>query len=70
MEILFKNITAVTMRDEEPVIRNAYLGITAGKISWLSTEAPAEPADRVIEGGKLVVMPGLIIPRRRMVFTS
>ena len=69
MEILFKNITAVTMRDEEPVIKHAYLGITDGKISWLSAEAPSEAADRVIDGSKLVVMPGLVNAHAHLAMT-
>jgi len=69
MELLFRNITAVTMRDEEPVIKNAYLGITGGRISWLSTEEPQEAADRVIDGTNLVVMPGLVNAHTHLAMT-
>ena len=70
MELLFRNITAVTMRDEEPVINNAYLGIRGGKICWLSTQEPQEPAARVIDGSKLVVMPGMVNAHTHLAMTT
>lgn len=60
MDTLFSNITAVTMADKLPVILGAYIGVTNGKISYISTQAPQEPANRVIDGRGMVLMPGLI----------
>ena len=60
MDTLFSNITAVTMIDKLPVIFGAYVGVSDGKISYISMSAPEEPADRVIDGRGMVLMPGLI----------
>lgn len=58
MDILFSNITVLTMDEDRPLLSNAYLGITGRKISWLSTEPPAETPDTVINGANKVVLPG------------
>ena len=60
MDTLFSNITAVTMADKLPVILGAYVGVTDGKISYISTQPPQEEASRVIDGRGMVLMPGLI----------
>ena len=60
MDILFSQVTAVTMFDRLPVIYDCYLGVTDGKISYMSQEPPAEAADRVIDGRGKILMPGLI----------
>ena len=60
MDTLFQNITAVTMADKLPVIYGAYVGVTDGKISYISREAPKEQAARIIDGRGMVLMPGLI----------
>ena len=60
MDTLFRNITAVTMADKLPVIPGAYVGVTDGKISYIATTPPQEPAGRVIDGRGMVLMPGLI----------
>ena len=60
MDTLFSNITAVTMIDKLPVILGAYVGVTDGKISYISKEPPKEQAARVIDGRGMVLMPGLI----------
>lgn len=60
MDTLFSNITAVTMADRLPVIYGAYVGVTDGKISYMGKTPPEEPAERVIDGRGMVLMPGLI----------
>jgi len=62
MELLFRNVTVVTMDSEraEKVSEHMNIGISDGKITYLSNEMPAESADRVIDGEGLVVIPGLI----------
>lgn len=60
MELLIKNITAVTMDPANPVLKNCQIGIDRGKICWLSGQLPAEPADRVIDGAGKLAMPGLV----------
>ena len=60
MDTLFSNITAVTMSDKLPVVLGAYVGVTQGKISYISQTPPQEPAARTIDGRGMVLMPGLI----------
>ena len=60
MDILFSKVIAVTMADRLPVVYGAYVGVTEGKISYISQSPPEEPADRVIDGRGMVLMPGLI----------
>lgn len=60
MELLIKNVTAVTMDDANPVLHNAYIGVDQGKICWLSQQPPEEAASRTIDGAGKLAMPGLI----------
>jgi len=53
MDILFNDITVITMNDGEPVLFHAYVGVTGQK-------PPAEPAAQVISGARRLLMPGLI----------
>ena len=60
MDILFKDITVVTMDAENPVIENADVGISGRKITHISaTGDTALTAARVINGTGKVLMPGL-----------
>ena len=56
MELLFKNVTAVTMRDNCPVISGANIGVKNGLITF-----PEEPsgAARIIDCTGKVLIPGL-----------
>lgn len=60
MDTLFSNITAVTMIDKLPVIYGAFVGVTDGKISYISQQPPREEAERVIDGRGMVLMPGMV----------
>ena len=60
MDILFNDITAITMNDENPVLYHGYVGIKGGKITYLGGKPPAEPAIRVIDGSRRLLMPGLV----------
>jgi len=61
MDILFKGVTAVTMNGADGgVIKNAYVGVKDGKISYVGTEEPLEAAKEVINGKGKVLIPGLI----------
>lgn len=60
MDILFKNITIVTMDENNFIIDNGYLGVTNGKISYLSKFIPKITPLKEIDGKGKVVMPGLI----------
>ena len=60
MDILFKNITAVTMDPAVLTLTNVDVGITGRKISYMaSTGEDAPKAKRVIRGEHKVLMPGL-----------
>ena len=60
MDTLFSNVTVVTMDEELRVLFSAFVGVTDGKISYLSKEAPAEQPAQIINGEGMVLMPGLI----------
>ena len=60
MDILFSNITCVTMDAEMHVYPNAFVGVTGGKISHVGKAAPEEQPDKIIDGAGMVLMPGLI----------
>lgn len=60
MELLIKNVTAVTMDPENPVVENCFIGIDQGKICWLSEKEPEEKAGRVVDGQGCAAMPGLV----------
>ena len=60
MDILFKNITAVTMDAQNPVLTNVNIGITGRKISYIADASiPPPTASRTISGTGKVLMPGL-----------
>ena len=61
MDTLFKGVTAVTMSEQDGgVIKDAFVGVSGGKISYVGREIPREPAASVIEGAGKVLIPGLI----------
>lgn len=60
MDTLFTNITAVTMDEAMQVLYDCYIGVTDGKISYISKKAPEEKPQQIINGEGMVLMPGLI----------
>ena len=60
MDTLFSNVTVVTMDEELRVLFSAFVGVTEGKISYLSKKAPEEQPKEIINGEGMVLMPGLI----------
>ena len=60
MDTLFSNVTVVTMDEELRVLFSAFVGVTDGKISYLSRKAPEEQPQEIINGEGMVLMPGLI----------
>ena len=60
MDTLFSNVTVVTMDEELRVLFSAFVGVTDGKISYLSRKAPQEQPKKIINGEGMVLMPGLI----------
>jgi len=60
MDILFKNITAVTMDVQTPVLHNVNVGVTGRKITYITdAKTTAPPAIRLIDGTNKVLMPGM-----------
>lgn len=60
MDTLFSNVTVVTMDEDLRVLFSAFVGVTEGKISYLSRKAPQEQPKQIINGEGMVLMPGLI----------
>lgn len=60
MDTLFSNVTVVTMDEDLRVLFSAFVGVTDGKISYLSRKAPEEKPTQIINGEGMVLMPGLI----------
>ena len=60
MDTLFSNVTAVTMDEQMHVYLDAFVGVTDGKISYLSKKAPEEQPQTIVDGTGMVLMPGLI----------
>ena len=42
------------------MLTHGYVGVNGGKINYVSKNAPAEPATRVISGSRRLLMPGII----------
>ncbi len=60
MDTLFSHATVVTMDDKMSVLPDAFVGVTDGKIAYLSPQAPQEQPKEIIDATGLVMMPGLI----------
>lgn len=60
MDTLFSNVTVVTMDEDLRVLFSAFVGVTDGKISYLSRKAPEEQPAQIVNGEGMVLMPGLI----------
>lgn len=60
MDILFSNVTVVTMDEAMHVMVSAHVGVTGTKISYLSKDAPKEKPEKIIDGTGMVLMPGLV----------
>ncbi len=60
MDTLISNVTVVTMNPRMDVLFGAFIGITEGKISSITTSAPAEQPGTIVDGTGMVAIPGLI----------
>ena len=60
MDTLITNVTAVTMTPGAEVLFGVNIGITDGKIEFISKKVPQELPQTIIEGTGMVAMPGLI----------
>ena len=60
-EILIENATLITMDPERRVIEKGWLAIEGARIAALGdADTPAPAAAQVIDGARMVVLPGLI----------
>ncbi len=60
MDTLISHATVVTMDEAMHVLPDAFVGVSDGKISYLSRKAPEERPQTIIDGTGMVLMPGLI----------
>lgn len=60
MDILFTDVTVVTMDKFFSVLSHANVGVKDGKIAYIGRTRPDGPVSRVIHAPGLVLMPGLI----------
>ena len=60
LDLLLKNLTVVTMDDENTVLTDACIAVRDGKIAYIGAELPQEEAKRTIDGKGKIAMPGLI----------
>jgi 5-methylthioadenosine/S-adenosylhomocysteine deaminase len=62
MDILFNDITLITMDDTRPVLAHGYVGVEGRKIVYVSDKAPVHNVctAREISGSRKLLMPGLI----------
>ncbi len=60
LDLLLKNLTIVTMDDENTVIKNGCIGVKDGKIAWLGADLPREEAAQVKDCAGKIAMPGLV----------
>jgi len=60
LDTLITNVTAVTMTPGTEVLFGVNIGITDGKIEFISKKVPEEMPKTIIEGTGMVAMPGLI----------
>ena len=54
------NACIITMNEGMEVLLGGFVGITDGKIVYLSKEAPKEKPAAIVDGSGMVLLPGLI----------
>ncbi len=60
-DYIFKNATVITMNDDKPILKNTYVGVSNGKISFISQQLPDDvDALNFIDCSDKILMPGLI----------
>jgi len=61
LDLLIKNVDIITMDDRNMVIHNGFLGISDGRISYLSQKLPENAAfKKELDGKGMLAMPGLV----------
>ena len=59
MDFLFSHVTAVTLDGQMRVLPDAFVGVTDGKISYLSQEPPKEQPREILDATGQILRPGL-----------
>jgi len=67
MDLIFQNVTAITMQKNCPVISSANIGVKDGRIAFIDSQATPSPAEghssfpntRIIDGTSKILIPGL-----------
>ncbi len=57
-DLLFCDVTVLTMDDERPILTHAYLGVSGRKIAYLDTVPPQGKARRTLTAPDYVLLPG------------
>ncbi len=60
LDTLICHVTVVTMDPRMEVLFGGYVGVTAGKISYIGKKAPEEKPATLIDGTGMVLLPGLV----------
>ena len=60
MELLIKNAMILTADDDRPMIQKGYIGVSGGKIVYLSDVPPLTQVRREKDATGCIVMPGLV----------
>ena len=60
MSVLFYNVTAVTMNDAAPLLKDGFVAVSGTDITYVGTQRPAGEFERVIDCTGKVMMPGLV----------
>ena len=60
MSILFTNVTAVTMNDAAPLLKNGFVSVEGTNITYVGTQRPEGTFEQVIDGTGKVLMPGFV----------
>ncbi|MEL7608341.1 MAG: amidohydrolase [Bacillota bacterium] len=59
-DILFSDVSVITMDRKRPVLYNAFVGVTGKTIGYVGEHAPEEQALRTVNGSQKLLMPGLV----------
>jgi 5-methylthioadenosine/S-adenosylhomocysteine deaminase len=60
MSILFTNVTAVTMDEELPLLRQGYVAVAGRDITFVGAQRPEGTFDREVDCTDKVMMPGFV----------
>lgn len=69
-DLLIRDATLITAHPEQPLMRDAWMGVTDGRISWLATTPPSQTqANRVWSLAGHFITPGFINPHAHSILS-